>query len=99
MRRKKRRLRRKKRALEGKVKPLKPVVRCPTIRHNMRLRLGVGFTYEELVGAGLSIPAARKLRISYDKRRVNRNEEGYQRNIKRLKEYIQNITRVDNKGK
>merc|ERR1719317_795791 len=65
----------------------------------MRLRLGRGFTYEELIGAGLSIPAAKKLRIAYDKRRVNRSEESYQLNVKRLKEFIQTITRVNDKGK
>merc|ERR1712096_527523 len=41
----------------------------------------------------------KKLRVAYDKRRVNRSEESYQLNVKRLKEYIQAITRVNDKGK
>merc|ERR1712060_112802 len=91
-------LMRRKKALAGHVKKLRPVVRCPGQRHNVRLRLGRGFSYE-VVGARLSVPTSKKLRIVYDPRRVNRNEEGYQLNLKRLKEYIQTITRVNNKGK
>merc|ERR1719397_627783 len=49
--------------------------------------------------AGVSVPGAKKLCITYDKRRVNRSEESYQRNLKRLKDYIQKISRVDEKGK
>ena len=36
------------------VDKLRPVVRCPTIRYNRKVRVGRGFTLEELSAAGIS---------------------------------------------
>ncbi|EDW57827.1 60S ribosomal protein L13 [Drosophila novamexicana] len=67
--------------------PLRPVVRCPTIRYHTKLRTGRGFTIEELKGAGLSQAFAKTIGIAVDRRRKNKSLESRQRNIQRLKEY------------
>ncbi|XP_055387233.1 60S ribosomal protein L13 [Condylostylus longicornis] len=67
--------------------PLRPVVRCPTIRYHTKLRAGRGFTLEELKGAGLSPGFARTIGIAVDRRRRNKSIESRQRNVQRLKEY------------
>ncbi|KAM8715881.1 hypothetical protein ACLKA7_002857 [Drosophila subpalustris] len=67
--------------------PLRPVVRCPTIRYHTKLRTGRGFTLEELKGAGLGFKFAKTIGISVDRRRKNKSLESRQRNIQRLKEY------------
>ncbi|KAH8329240.1 hypothetical protein KR074_006026 [Drosophila pseudoananassae] len=67
--------------------PLRPVVRCPTIRYHTKLRAGRGFTLEELKGAGISAGFAKTIGISVDRRRKNKSLESRQRNIQRLKEY------------
>ncbi|EDW03124.1 60S ribosomal protein L13 [Drosophila grimshawi] len=67
--------------------PLRPVVRCPTIRYHTKLRTGRGFTLEELKGAGLSSAFAKTIGIAIDRRRKNKSLESRQRNIQRLKEY------------
>jgi large subunit ribosomal protein L13e len=54
---------------------LRPVVRCPTIRYNTKVRLGRGFTLEELKAAGLTKYEAKSLGIAVDFRRVNRSVE------------------------
>ena len=67
--------------------PLRPVVRCPTIRYHTKLRLGRGFTVDELKGAGISPNFARTIGICVDRRRRNKSIESRQRNVQRLKEY------------
>ena len=66
---------------------LRPEVRCPTQRYNMRSRLGYGFTKSELKAAGINPLAARSLGIAYDARRRNHSEESMAVNVNRLKEY------------
>eukprot|EP00182_Erythrolobus_australicus_P000385 CAMPEP_0185831444 /NCGR_PEP_ID=MMETSP1353-20130828/1490_1 /TAXON_ID=1077150 /ORGANISM="Erythrolobus australicus, Strain CCMP3124" /LENGTH=209 /DNA_ID=CAMNT_0028529501 /DNA_START=46 /DNA_END=675 /DNA_ORIENTATION=+ len=66
---------------------LRPVVQCPTVRYNMRQRLGRGFTLEELKEAGMPKKLARTVGVAVDHRRRNRSVEGFQRNVQRLKEY------------
>ncbi|RWS05317.1 60S ribosomal protein L13-like protein [Dinothrombium tinctorium] len=66
---------------------LRPVVHCPTIKYNSKLRLGRGFTLEELKAAGIHRKEARTIGISVDHRRVNKSVESLQRNVQRLKEY------------
>ncbi|PSN46355.1 60S ribosomal protein L13 [Blattella germanica] len=67
--------------------PLRPIVRCPTIRYQRKLRAGRGFTLEEVKGAGLSAGFARSIGISVDHRRRNKSIESLQQNVQRLKEY------------
>lgn len=70
---------------------LRPIVRCPTIRYNKKERLGRGFTPEECKAAGLDYKYARTIGISVDLRRKNNNEESFNKNVDRLKEYLGKI--------
>ncbi len=67
--------------------PLRPVVRCPTVRYQTKVRAGRGFTLEEVKRAGLSKYFARTIGIAVDHRRRNRSLESLQQNVQRLKEY------------
>lgn len=67
--------------------PLRPLVRCPTVRYNHKLRLGRGFTLEELKAAGIGKREAPTIGIAVDYRRTNRSLESLQQNVQRLKEY------------
>ncbi|KAG8859073.1 60S ribosomal protein L13 [Tulasnella sp. 330] len=69
------------------LKPLMPAVRCPTIRYNMKVRQGFGFTLTELKAAGIHKREARGLGIKVDHRRRNLSEEGMKVNVDRLKAY------------
>ncbi|CAI4229867.1 unnamed protein product [Auanema sp. JU1783] len=66
---------------------LRPVVRCPTQRHNAKVRLGRGFTLQELKTVGIGKTQARTIGIAVDYRRTNRSVEGLKANTERLKEY------------
>lgn len=71
---------------------LRPVVHCPTQRYNSKVRLGRGFTLDELKGAGVESAAyARSVGIAVDVRRVNKSEESYTANVERLKAYLGNL--------
>ncbi|KAL2107879.1 hypothetical protein VUR80DRAFT_4646 [Thermomyces stellatus] len=69
------------------VDKLRPVVRCPTIKHNRRLREGRGFTLEELKAAGIPRKLAPTIGIAVDHRRQNLSEESLALNVARLKDY------------
>merc|ERR1711935_1010322 len=69
------------------VKALRPIVRCPTFKYNIKDRAGRGFTLEELKGAGLTKNMAKTTGICVDHRRKNKSLESLQRNVQRLKEY------------
>ena len=69
------------------VKTLRPVVRCPTYKYNIKQRSGRGFTLEELKAAGIGKNEARTIGISVDHRRRNKSVESLQQNAQRLKEY------------
>lgn len=66
---------------------LRPTVRAPTIKYNRKLRLGRGFTFEELKAAGISRHYALTIGIPVDHRRRNRSLESLQRNVERLQTY------------
>jgi len=66
---------------------LRPVVRGQTIRYNMKVREGRGFTLAELKEAGIGRKQARGVGIAVDHRRRNLSEEGKQLNVERLKGY------------
>ncbi|KAJ2778692.1 60S ribosomal protein L13 [Coemansia javaensis] len=66
---------------------LRPAVHCPTAKYNRKVRVGRGFTLEELKGAGLSAKYAATIGIAVDYRRVNRSEESLSLNVQRLKAY------------
>lgn len=67
--------------------PLRPVVRCPTVRYHTKVRAGRGFTLQELKASGLNPRFARTVGISVDPRRRNKSVESIQLNAQRLKEY------------
>ena len=66
---------------------LRPKVRAQTVRYNTKIRLGKGFTIEELKEAGIPKKLAGTIGIAVDHRRKNRSLESLQENVKRLKEY------------
>merc|ERR1719468_1388843 len=66
---------------------LRPVVHPPTQRYNMKLRLGRGFTFEELREAKISPKLARTIGIAVDHRRRNKCAESLQLNVERLNLY------------
>ncbi|OTF73321.1 60S ribosomal protein L13-like protein, partial [Euroglyphus maynei] len=66
---------------------LRPLVHCPTIKYNSKVRLGRGFTIDELKSAGIPRRFAPTIGIKVDYRRKNRSVESIQRNVSRLKEY------------
>jgi large subunit ribosomal protein L13e len=73
------------RPIEG---PLRPLVHCPTIRYNRRIRLGRGFTKDELIAAGIDAARARFLGIAVDKfRKHTKDMEIKQSNIARLTQF------------
>lgn len=70
---------------------VRPVVRCQTVRYNMRVRAGRGFTLEELRAAGVNPKVAATVGISVDHRRRNKSVEGLNENVARLKAYMANL--------
>ncbi|KAF1987365.1 60S ribosomal protein L13 [Aulographum hederae CBS 113979] len=69
------------------VDKLRPVVRCPTIKYNRRVRPGRGFSHAELKEAGIPRKFAATIGISVDPRRQNLSEESLKANVERLQEY------------
>jgi large subunit ribosomal protein L13e len=91
---KRRRIRRLQRAVRVFPRPihdLRPVVRCPTQRYNMRCRPGKGFTVSELKKAGINRRYARTIGIAVDLRRKNRCQESLDLNVNRLKAYLSKL--------
>ncbi|ORY40743.1 ribosomal protein L13e [Rhizoclosmatium globosum] len=66
---------------------LRPAIRAPTVRYNLKLRAGRGFSLDELKLAGINRKQAKTIGISVDHRRKNRSVEGMQTNVARLIEY------------
>jgi large subunit ribosomal protein L13e len=66
---------------------LRPAVHCPTQRYSAKVRLGKGFTIEELKAAGLTARYARTVGIAVDHRRTNKSAESLAANVARLEEY------------
>ncbi|PQE27238.1 60S ribosomal L13 protein [Rutstroemia sp. NJR-2017a WRK4] len=66
---------------------LKPIVRCPTIKYNRRVRAGRGFSLAELKEAGIPRKLAPTIGISVDSRRQNLSVESLKVNVDRLKSY------------
>ena len=85
-----RRLHRQAKAVKAGLRPtelLRPAVRCPTQRYNMKLRAGRGFTKQELKAAGIRSKEALSLGVPVDHRRRNASEEGLKLNVERLQAY------------
>lgn len=69
------------------VEKLRPLVHCMTQKYSAKVRLGKGFTLEELKAVKLNPKYARTVGIAVDYRRRNRSEESLALNIARLEEY------------
>ncbi|KAF2673491.1 ribosomal protein L13e [Microthyrium microscopicum] len=69
------------------VDKLRPVVRCPTVKYNRRVRAGRGFSLAELKEAGIARKLASTIGISVDPRRQNISEESLKANVARLQDY------------
>ncbi|KAJ4836083.1 60S ribosomal protein L13B [Turnera subulata] len=67
--------------------PLRPVVHGQTLKYNMKLKAGRGFSLEELKVAGIPKKLAPTIGIAVDHRRRNRSLEGLQTNVQRLKTF------------
>ncbi|XP_042015131.1 60S ribosomal protein L13-1-like [Salvia splendens] len=67
--------------------PLRPVVRGQTLKYNMKVRAGRGFSLEELKAAGIAKKLAPTIGIAVDHRRRNSSLEGFQKNVQRLKTF------------
>lgn len=70
---------------------LRPSVNCPTVRYNMKKRLGRGFSVEELAAAGVNPRYAATIGIRVDNRRKNLSEEGLKLNTQRIKTYMSKL--------
>ncbi|KAK1724419.1 ribosomal protein L13e [Colletotrichum acutatum] len=70
---------------------LRPVVRCPTIKYNRKVRAGRGFTLDELKAAGIPRLYAPTIGIAVDGRRKNLSEESLAANVARLKAYKERL--------
>jgi len=80
------------------VDKLRPVVRCPTLKYNRRVRAGPGFSLAELKAAGIPRKYASTIGISVDPRRANLSEEGLKVNVERLQEYTKRVIVFPRKG-
>ncbi|CCC69699.1 hypothetical protein NCAS_0D01180 [Naumovozyma castellii] len=78
---------------------LRPVVRAPTIKYNRKVRAGRGFSLAEVKAAGLTAAYARTIGIAVDHRRQNTNQEIFELNVQRLKEYQSKIIVFPRNGK
>jgi len=70
---------------------LRPAVRGQTVRYNVKIREGRGFTLAELKEAGIGRKEARGVGIVVDHRRRNLSVEGKQLNVERLKAYKERL--------
>jgi large subunit ribosomal protein L13e len=77
---------------------LRPIVRCPTIKYNRRVRAGRGFTLAELKEAGIARKFAPTIGISVDGRRQNLSEESLAANVARLKAYKERLILLPRKS-
>mmetsp|Transcript_26198 Transcript_26198/g.25039 ORF Transcript_26198/g.25039 Transcript_26198/m.25039 type:complete len:212 (+) Transcript_26198:51-686(+) len=71
--------------------PLRPLVHCPTQKYNSKIKLGRGFTLEELKEAGVNRKLAPTIGITVDHRRTNKSVESLTLNVQRLKEYKERL--------
>ncbi|XP_032744863.1 60S ribosomal protein L13-like isoform X1 [Rattus rattus] len=65
--------------------PIRPIVRCPTVRYHTKVP-GRVFSLEELREAGVNKNMARTICICVDPRRRNKSTESLQAKVQRLKE-------------
>ncbi|GKZ01317.1 hypothetical protein MPSEU_001082700 [Mayamaea pseudoterrestris] len=89
--------RRTKRQASPKLPRLHPIVHCPTQKYSAKIRLGKGFTLEELKAAKLHPSYAQTIGVCIDWRRRNKSEESLALNVARLEEYKSKLIVVNKK--
>jgi len=67
--------------------PVRPLVHGQTRRYSAKVKIGRGFTLEELRAVGISRFQALSIGIAVDHRRRNKSEQSLRTNVQRLKEY------------
>jgi large subunit ribosomal protein L13e len=80
------------------LKKLRPIVHCQTQKYSAKVRLGKGFSLEEIKAAGLNAKYARTIGIAVDFRRTNASNESFEVNCDRLKSYMANNLVLLKKG-
>ena len=80
------------------INSLRPIVHKCTFRYSGQPREGRGFSIEELRLAGLHPRFARTVGISVDHRRTNKSAESIERNVQRLKAYIEKLVLLPSKS-
>jgi large subunit ribosomal protein L13e len=78
---------------------LRPLVHCPTQKYSAKIRLGRGFTIEELKAVKLHPKQAMNIGIAIDYRRHNHCEESLKLNVERLEEYKNRLVFLTKKNK
>jgi large subunit ribosomal protein L13e len=73
------------------VESLRPAVRGQTVRYNRKVKVGRGFTLQEIKEAKLGVDFARSIGISVDHRRRNRTQESLDVNKRRLEAYVNKL--------
>ena len=73
------------------LRALRPIVHKCTVRYTGQPRAGRGFTLEEVKQAGLNATFARSVGIAVHHRRTNKSLESVQRNVARLKAYVEKL--------
>ena len=76
---------------------LRPIVHKPTARYSGQVRVGRGFTLAELKGANILPQFARTIGIVVDERRSNKSVELLQKNVNRLKAYVEKLVLLPRK--
>ena len=80
------------------LKKLRPIVHCQTQKYSAKVKLGKGFSLEEIKAAGLNAKYARTVGIAVDFRRTNHSNESFELNVGRLKSYLANNLVLLKKG-
>jgi len=80
------------------VDKLRPVVRCPTLKYNSRVRTARGFTLLELKEAGIPRKLAGTIGIAVDHRRMNASVESLATNVYLLKAYKSRLILFPRRG-
>lgn len=69
------------------MKLLRPVLHCPTVRYQSKIRSGKDFNLAEIKARGLNKKFAKTIGIAVDPRRRNKSVASLRTNTKRLVEY------------
>ena len=97
LRRRQNRIQKAKNVFPRPLDSLRPIVHKSTFRYTGQPREGRGFSIEELRLAGLHPRFARTVGIAVDSRRTNKSTESLERNVKRLKSYVERLVLLPQK--